>query len=505
MGKRRVFVIGMDGGSWGVIKPLVEMGVMPGMGELMSGGRHGVLLSTIPYISCPAWNCLASGKNPGWIGSFGFLNLAPASYDLRFYDYRKDTESPEIWDILGEQGLSCGVFNSPVVREPRAINGYMIPGFLADDRNYRTWPESMRPFIDDACGGYEIEPRGFSVMGPEKTIKECERVEEKRYRAFRAMLKEHPSDFFLGVFHLTDRVSHNVLNYTGLPLEPDRSDLEALTASFYEKLDTYISDLVGEYVKEEDLLVVLSDHGFAPCEAAFLLNSWLIKEGYLKLRPFRGLSSLGINQRKIAAVLNRFGLMKPAMKYTPRFLRRLIPEGRGTDAREKGSSISVVDYIQAGRVDWASTSAIAMPNHGIYLNTCDRPEGTVGSGEERESLIAELRGKLLAYTDPATGDKPISSLHAREELYSGPKVDRAPDLIADTIEGWTTQALMGDAGSITISISRADHRREGIVLLKGPGAGPGAIDGSIEDIAPTVIDFLGVKSQTAMDGSSLLK
>lgn len=500
MERGKVFLIGIDGGSWELMLPLVEMGLMPGMGELISGGLHGNLLSTIPYITCPAWNCLASGKNPGWIGTFGFLNLEPSTYDLSYYDYHVDPEVPELWDLLEGEGLTSGVLNNPVVRNPRPVNGYMVPGFLADDRDYRTYPGSLRRFLDDACGGYEIEPRGFSIKEPRKTIRECERAMDKRYRAMRILLAEHPTDLFFGVFHLADRVCHSVLNLTGLPLDPHKDELSASAARFFGKLDGYIASLVDEFVGERDLLVILSDHGFAPCRRGFLLNSWLIEEGYLHVRPLRGLSGMGINQRRIAGVLERVGLLDPVLRLTPRSLKKIVPKGVGS-----GTHVSVVDMVQSARVDWTRSLAVGFPNNGIYINTEDRPEGAVARGEEREALMEELRRKLTTFQDPETGERPVLEVHRREELYSGPRMERAPDLIVETAKGWTTQMVIGAKGELIIPISRADHRREGVFLLRAAGVLTGSAEAHIEDIAPTVLDFMGLESSTAMDGRTLLR
>jgi predicted AlkP superfamily phosphohydrolase/phosphomutase len=482
------------------MRPLIEAGWMPNLQELMSGGKSGTLLSTIPYITCPAWLSMASGKNPGWMGVFGFMNLEPASYDVRYYNYHKDPAIPEIWDILGDQDISCGVINNPIVRNPRPVNGYMVPGFLADDRSFETYPESLRSFLDDAAGEYELEARGFSVMEPEKVVKECGRVMHKRYAAFNALLKEHPTRFWLGVFHLTDRVCHVALNLTGLPLRPDEDSLNASTASFFGQLDQHFGALVGEYVGEEDLLIILSDHGFAPCSKGLLLNSWLVKEGYLKLKPLRGMSRLGVNQRRIAVALDKMGLLKTAMKVTPRFLRRLVPEGLA-----RGDHLSVVDLIQSEGVDWKSSLAVALPNHGIYINSADRPEGRVAAGGERDSLIQELQRKLLDFQDDMTGEKPVVSVSPGEELYSGPLADRAPDLLVETEEGWTTKAVIDVQGRLSMDLTQADHRREGMFLISGPGVGSGEVEEAhIEDIAPTVLEFMGFNSPSPMDGDSLL-
>lgn len=90
-------------------------------------------------------------------------------------------------------------------------------------------------------------------------------------------------------------------------------------------------------------------------------------------------------------------------------------------------------------------------------------------------------------------------------MYSGPRLGRAPDLVVEMVEGWTTQAVIGDPDQLVLPLTRADHRREGMLVMRGPGVSVGSGDGCIEDIAPTVFDFLGIEEAPAMDGSSLLK
>jgi predicted AlkP superfamily phosphohydrolase/phosphomutase len=498
MGK--VLTLGIDGGSWNVILPLADRGLMPNMSELMKKGNWGALQSTAPPITCPAWLSLSTGRNPGWIGSFGFTNMEPASYTLRYYLYRRDPELPEIWDILGERGLSSGVLNLPVARDPRPINGYMVPGFLADDRDFKTHPGSLRGFLDRSSEGYEIEVRGFSIMEPEKTVRGCREIMAKRHRAMRALLDEHPTDFFLGVFHLPDRVCHASLNRTGLPIDPEKDALSAAVAEFYGELDGYIGDLAERSLGDDDLLLLVSDHGFAPCPRGVNINTWLAGEGYLHLKPRRGRPAFGINQRRIASALNRVGLLGPAIRHTPRFLGRFVPEGT-----EKGGHLSVVDLIQSGGLAWEDTAAVALPNHGIYLNTADRPLGTVARGSERDSLIKELRRGLLSIVDEVSGIHPVTAVHEREELYEGPRLDQAPDLVVETVDGWANHAFIDGAGSAIIDVRRATHRREGIYLMAGrgvrPGRGPAA---RLEDIAPTVLRFLGIEDLPPMDGQPLL-
>ncbi|MCH8300882.1 MAG: alkaline phosphatase family protein, partial [Candidatus Marinimicrobia bacterium] len=45
--------MGLDGGTFDIIMPFIEEGVMPVMKSLIDEGVHGVLRSTFPPLTCP--------------------------------------------------------------------------------------------------------------------------------------------------------------------------------------------------------------------------------------------------------------------------------------------------------------------------------------------------------------------------------------------------------------------------------------------------------------------
>lgn len=498
--KPKILILGIDGGSWNVLEGLAMGGWMPHLRDLMEEGKRGILKSTIPYITCPAWNSICTGRNPGWIGSFGFVNLEPATHDLRFYSYRRDRYAPELWDMLGEKGLTCGVFNLPVADGPRPINGYMIPGFLAPDDRLPTYPEEVRKELEEAAEDFRIEVRGFSVMEPRKAIRECMEVTHQHYLAMRRLLRERPTDVFMGVFHLPDRVCHLSLNSTGLPLDPEKDDLSRLVAAYFRELDDLLGKLFEEFAADRGLFMLVSDHGFAPCRRGFLLNQWLERMGYLKFRPMKVGWRLGINQRRIASLLDRLGLLKLAMRYTPWALRRMVPEGA-----EESPLLSIVDILQSKKVDWEKSVAVALPNHGIYLNTEDRPRGTVALNAERDALLEEIRRGLLDFRDPETGFRPVLHVHRRDEIYEGPYLDKAPDLVVEMQEGWNSHAYIHPGESMVVPLKRADHRREGVFLIRTPGLSSAVREeADVEDIVPTVLAYLGLDGRMGLDGKPLL-
>jgi len=50
----RIFIIGIDGGTFDIIKPMVAQGELPVIGSLMNKGAWGELESTIPPDTGPA-------------------------------------------------------------------------------------------------------------------------------------------------------------------------------------------------------------------------------------------------------------------------------------------------------------------------------------------------------------------------------------------------------------------------------------------------------------------
>jgi predicted AlkP superfamily phosphohydrolase/phosphomutase len=191
------------------------------------------------------------------------------------------------------------------------------------------------------------------------------------------------------------------------------------------------------------------------------LNAWLLAEGYLKLRD---------------------------------------------DAKSSGKA-----YLE--EVDWSGTRAYAIGLAGIFINQRGREaQGIVAYGDETRRLVDELRGKLSGLQDDDRREVAIYEAVRREDVYRGPYVDAAPDLVIGYNVGYRVSwdAANGKCGSSVFSDNTkawsGDHCIHpdlvpGVlfsnVRLRGEGA-------KIIDLAPTVLDWLGVEQPEYLDGRSLL-
>ena len=70
---KKVVVIGLDGGTFKLLKPLAAEGLMPNLKKILDQGSNAILESTMPPMTGTAWSTFATGKQPGKHGVYDFL------------------------------------------------------------------------------------------------------------------------------------------------------------------------------------------------------------------------------------------------------------------------------------------------------------------------------------------------------------------------------------------------------------------------------------------------
>jgi predicted AlkP superfamily phosphohydrolase/phosphomutase len=166
---------------------------------------------------------------------------------------------------------------------------------------------------------------------------------------------------------------------------------------------------------------------------------------------------------------------------------------------------------QLGAFDWTKTRVFFGFHSDLWLNLEGRePNGNVKDAD-RDGLIAELSENLLGITDPATGAPVIAAVHKREDIYSGPAIDLAPDLICDTWSaGYRVAPARDPHGDVVVPPAAlagvdaswsSDHRPVGIFVAAGPNVAPGTTNEfSLQDLAPTALALLNQPIPSDLDG-----
>ena len=134
----KVILIGLDGATFRILRPLIDAGVMPNVARFIEGGASGPLMSTHPPVTCPAWPTMYTGVNPAKHGVFSFTcrdknGGSPHTASL------VDVKAPAVWELLGAAGHRVGVMNVPITFPAQPVNGFMLSGFPAPGSSPGTW------------------------------------------------------------------------------------------------------------------------------------------------------------------------------------------------------------------------------------------------------------------------------------------------------------------------------------------------------------------------------
>ena len=463
----KVLVIGLDGSTLDLIKPWAQEGKLPTFKKLMREGSYGNLESTIPTITIPAWNCLATGKNPGKIGCFSFVQKAYGSYDFRIYSSLAK-KARKVWDILSDYGYEVFVLNAPNVLNAYEINGLMVAGCLCTSEERLTYPRNLRDELSNLDYEGDIsDPSILATLKDSEHSRKHKEITEKHCKVLFQFM-EQTWDFGFFVFTELDRIQHRFW------------DQESTLLSHYQNIDGKLKNLLGRLEGENDgtNIMIVSDHGFGPNKRSFLINEWLMRMGLLEVRRIPTLDFI----KSLVSIMR-----KP-------FLLRMSSASRLPLLKQLYRSLTL--HTGKTPIQWEKTKAFSYGTWGtIYINLEGRePQGIVKE-EEYEKLRSEIIDGLRKMSVKA---------YRREELYQGRYLELAPDIIIKTDDYVNFISAKVGYGREFLEEYGGAHRVNGTFIAYGPDIKKNLeIDAKIYDVAPTILHMFGIPIPKDMDGRVL--
>lgn len=213
---------------------------------------------------------------------------------------------------------------------------------------------------------------------------------------------------------------------------------------FYRRVDGFLGQ-IAERLKDETLLI-MSDHGFTPIKRQVYLNRWLVDNGYLKLKE---------NARSIEDIAD-------------------------------------------------GSLAFAMDPGRIYVNVKGKyPNGAVERADALR-VIDEIKRGLMEIS--AEGKSIVKRIYTRDELFFGPAVELAPDLCVQSVYGYDLKGAVNKKELMDREVFTGMHTQDDSTLfISAPADGLRADKPHITDVAPTLLDAMGLAVSDGMDGRSMLK
>ncbi len=470
--------IGMDGATFTVLNDLTSKAagepVMPFLAKIFAEGVKAKLRSTPNPLTPPAWVSLMTGRGPGHHGVFDFIRAEERGEDVFFtlYDSR-DCRVETIWSIASRSGKRVAALNFPFTAPPpKDLNGFMVPGFIPWRHLRRnSAPEDLYDRLkkipdfnpQELAWDFEQEKQALDALSDEDRenwVRYHLPREQQWFKIADFIMREEAPELMAVMFDGVDKLQHQAWLYVD-PAQQNEGNsdyhkrMRKLCLDYFRQLDGFIEKLVTAAGPEVQVFLA-SDHGFTATKEVVRINAWLHEKGWLKWKP--------------------------------------VPDTEEGRRRED----SMFAYL-----DWQQTIAYCRTpsSNGINIRVARKPGETGIAPNEYEAVRNRLIRDLEDLKDES-GDRIITEIHKREDVFPGAAMEDAPDLLL----------VLRDFGFVSIKNKlpvvepreeiAGTHHPDGVFLAYGPGISQGATIGRrhITDVGATLLYSLGLPVPSDFEG-----
>jgi predicted AlkP superfamily phosphohydrolase/phosphomutase len=441
---RRVVFIGLDGTPYTFMKRLIEEGRAPNAARLMEQGSLLRMDSIWPWVSSVAWSSMMTGVNPGKHNIFGFIDRDPATYK-QFIPTSRNMKAKTLWEVLSEAGKRVIVVNVPVTYPPRQVNGILVGGFLSPNLDKAVYPASYVQTLKSL--GYIVDADPWKAReSKDLALQEVNATLDARIRTLFYLLEQEEWDYLHIHVMETDRLHH----FLWQQMEEGDPTYAPAFYAFYRRIDDMLGQ-VADRLDDSTTLMWMADHGFCTIKKEVYVNRWLMDRGWLKLRN--------------------------------------VPPDRQKGLDEIDPS-SVAYSLDPGRV--------------VIRVRGREKEGCVAPGAEYQAIRDEIATAALALRDPDDGEPIFQVAFKREDLYHGPYLEQAADLILASYDGYDPKgALYKEMLTYKGDELVGMHTFDDAMFYVGGRTIP-QTRFSVLNVMPTILELMGVPQSPELDGKPLV-
>lgn len=492
---KKVIIIGFDGFTWKTLDYLKGKVRMENLEKLREQSAWGILESTTPPITIPAWISFMTGCNPGKHGVFNFLKPRK-NFDDLVPICSKDIKTPTFAQLLRKNGKKSIWINLPA-STPSLSEDITLGHFIGSHDDVIT-PKELKNIPE--VTRYKACCESYPDKHSKEYIEEILDVSKRRFETAKKLFTMEWDCFFV-LFSSSDWIQHLAYNQIKSGKYEKHED-ELL--NIYNALDDYLGWFMEN--KDEDTgLILMSDHGFTTYEYGFSINDFLHEHGYLAMKEGQRYNSkiteeMYKKDKKTKFNLN-IGWFMAQLKHFPSIYNLLVQIYMFVRIH-----IPIKKFVRLGGYskvpDAKNSEAISPTNEtfGIYINK-ERYGGTVG---EHDIFVKEHLMELLKEEkSPFTGESPFAEIISSSEEYHGKYLQDAPDIIMKIKDHAVN--LSSPTGNKYYRFTRNYHDYNGIVLINGNGVKPSELPAkSIMDLLPTALHMLGLSIPKYVDGKPIL-
>ena len=470
-------MIGLDGATFTLLKPLSRMGALPFLTEFINDGTSSHLMSTRNPLTPPAWTSMTTGVTPERHGIYDFLRpsyLPDGGTYLKVND-RRMNRAETVFAMVNRHGLRSTALNFYGYSPAPEIDGYVVSGFVPwKHLRHGMHPPELFQRIKSS-DTFDYRNLGMDIGEEKKVVQgldadeheewiELQNLRDKAWTDLTCQLMEEDrTELTAVVLDGPDKIQHLFWRY----LDPDTHAGEPgphtdrfieLCVDFYRRMDDNIRRMV-ETAGPDTNVIIVSDHGFGPTTEIFYINQWLAEHGYLTWSD----------------------------------------SARG-DAKGQLTSDKIRDHLSM--IDWRKTTAFCPTpsSNAIYIKP-DLGGGIGVSRDDHTDFALEMRRKLLDWKDPETGT-PVVVGADMNKMRGVNYAEPCPDITLRLRDGGFVSILNSDKCVVQRPLADGTHRPEGIFSARGPDIRQEEVLDPLNllDMTPLMMALLGLPVPSDLDG-----
>jgi predicted AlkP superfamily phosphohydrolase/phosphomutase len=379
-----LFVLGLDGVPHSFVARGIESGALPNLRRLAGRGRLMRIHSELPAVSSVAWASFITGVDPATHGIFGFVDRRADTGEI-YIPTARNRRAPALWNRVSDQGRPAVAINVPGSFPADEINGCVVADFLCPTVERATPRSDVLQYLQEIEYVIDVDAALGKADDKAPFVAALHNALAKRRELALRLLDREPWDYFQLHIMETDRINHFLWDAG----EDADHPLHDAFHDFYREVDALAGEMIDR-VAERARWMVLSDHGFARTRFEVNLNALLRDLKFLRYMPGEMMS-----------------------------LEPVHPE-------------SIAFSLLPGR---------------IYVNLAGRElNGGVPPGRYA-SALDEIARALEDVRLPANSEPIFADVVRARDVYGGPLLDQACDLIAVAHDGIDLRAGFRETGA----------------------------------------------------------
>lgn len=501
---KRVMIIGIDALDPNQLLKFKDS--LPNFRKMMEESLTFKMKSVFPPDTIPAWITIYTGLNPAEHGIIHTFDIFESDWksiaNLNVNAFKDRT----FWDIAGKNGKKVCVLFPQSAFPPWDVNGVMVSrslyppeylkkkGLSIENDGVLAYPSLVAEkykisHLSTLSGDYP----GFEDLGNYAEKAKRKVLDQAEFGL--KVSKDHDWDLFFIYFSESDIIQHFFWRYFDEkdPTHPPNNPYKNIIPYFYKLFDK----IIGEFFKAhpDAVHIVMSDHGHGMRPPKTVnINEYLRKGNYLKVK---NISIHAIIRETLKRKLLDFVHKRDLTYWLVKLGKSKLFSGA---SKKVYTSSSIIDTENSLAYLSYFTGAKSYSQGGVNVNR-------EKLGEDYEEFRQKLINELSELRHPTTNEKLFEWVKRREELYQGKNINLYPDIVFKLKDEygiyWSVYSpLIGI--SYEHNLSSGGHKENAVFLISGLNGNITKENMTLMDVAPTILDILGIKGNHDFDGKSIV-